>query len=114
MAIAARWWVRLVAATALAGAAACGGGGKGKGDGDRYAKANDLQAACCQNLEGGARDQCLASVVKIDDRDAAKTRENQATYTCVTEHFVCDPATGHPTQPSAQAQLECIQDLEAR
>ena len=95
---------------------ACGGGGgsKASSTGDRYAKAADIQSECCQHLQGGARDQCLAGVVKVDDTGTAANSVNQATYACVIEHFVCDPASGHPTQPSAQAQLECIQDLESQ
>ena len=28
------------------------------------------------------------------------------------QHCVCDPAKGHATQASAQAQMDCLQDLE--
>jgi hypothetical protein len=101
-----RWWLAL----ALAAMAACGGGGGKKTD--TYAKANDVQGSCCEHLQGGARDQCLAGIVRIDDADVAKTETNQATYACVVNHFQCNPETGHPTQQSAQAQLECIQDLQ--
>jgi hypothetical protein len=95
----------LVAVIALL--AACGGGKHG----DTYSRANDVQGTCCQKLGGGARDKCLSEIVRIDDAAIAKSSANQATYACVAKHFVCDPSTGHPTQPSAQAQLECIQDL---
>ena len=37
---------------------------------------------------------------------------NQSTFACVVDHFTCDPTTGHATKDSAQAQLECIQDLQ--
>jgi hypothetical protein len=87
--------------------AACGGGKRG----DTYARASDVQGQCCQHLDGAARDGCLQQVVRIEDPEIASSSVNQATYACVVEHFVCDPATGRPTQPSAQAQLECIQDL---
>ncbi len=88
--------------------AACGGGKRP----DTYARASDVQGQCCEHLTGSGRDQCLTGIVRIDDQAVAKTSANQATYTCVVDHFVCNPETGHPTQPSAQAQLECIQDLQ--
>ena len=87
--------------------AACGGGKHA----DTYARATDVQGDCCQHLAGAARDSCLSQVVRVDDPGVAKTSVNQATYACVVDHFQCDAATGHPTQTSAQAQLECIQDL---
>ena len=99
-----RWWIAITLALA-----ACGGGG-GK-QADTYARANDAQQQCCEQLSGGPRDQCLSQVVRVDEPGVATTDANQATYGCVVRHFVCDPATGHPTAPSAQAQLECIQDL---
>lgn len=99
-----RWWLALALAVA-----ACGGGGTRKSD--TYAKASDAQGDCCQHLQGGARDQCLAGIVRVDDAEIARNDANQATYACVVQHFQCNPETGHPTQQSAQAQLECIQDL---
>lgn len=88
--------------------AACGGAKRT----DTYARGTDAQGQCCQGLaDGAARNACLTNVVRIEDAQVASTSINQATYSCVVEHFVCDPATGRPTQPSAQAQLECIQDL---
>ena len=90
--------------------AACGGGHRG----DTYAKATHEQEQCCEVLSGPTRDDCLAKLVRVDDPEVAKTRANQDQYACVTEHFVCDPATGHATQPSAQASLDCIQDLDER
>ncbi|MEO8705645.1 MAG: hypothetical protein ABI867_36780 [Kofleriaceae bacterium] len=100
-------FARLLTIAALA--AACGGGGQRS---DTYARATDVQGDCCQHLSGAARDSCLSGVVRIDDRGVASSTPNQATYACVVDHFVCDPGTGKPTQPSAQAQLECIQDLQ--
>ncbi len=100
-----RWWI----AASFALLAACSGGGKKP---DTYARASDVQGDCCQHLKGGARDQCLGGIVRIDDTGVAKTDTNQATYACVVDHFQCNPETGHPTQTSAQAQLECIQDLQ--
>lgn len=87
---------------------ACGGGGS---KGDSYAKATDAQEACCEHLTGADRDQCLASLVKVEDPEVAKMRENQASYACVQQHFVCDPQTGHATGESVQAQYDCIAEL---
>ena len=101
-----RWWFAITLALA-----ACGGGGGGSKKGDTYARATDSQQQCCENLSGAGRDQCLGDVVRVEDQGVAKNEVNQATYSCVVQHFVCDPKSGHPTQPSAQAQLECIQDL---
>ncbi len=90
--------------------AACGGGGGGSRD--TYTKATDVQGACCEHLAGEGRTQCLQQVVRIDDPGVAKSSINQQTYACVVDHFTCDPASGKPTQASAQAQLECIQELD--
>jgi hypothetical protein len=95
----------LVAALTLV--AACGGGKRA----DRYAAATNLQEACCEHLAADARASCLQAIVRAPDPDVAKAPANQATFACVQEHFVCDPATGHATAESAQAQLDCIQDL---
>jgi hypothetical protein len=97
-----RWWIPL----SLALLVACGGGTRT----DTYARATDVQGECCENLSGAERDRCLAEIVRVEDPNAAKTSVNQATYACVVEHFVCDPATGRPTQASAQAQYDCIED----
>lgn len=88
--------------------AACGGGHRG----DTYAKGTQVQEQCCENLKDASRDECLKKIVRVSDPEVAKTSTNQQQYACVTEHFVCDPQTGHATQASAQAQLDCIQDLE--
>lgn len=93
--------------------AACGGGGGGQ-RGDTYARATQVQEACCENLKDAARDECLRKIVRVSKPEVATTKENQEQYACVTEHFVCDPATGHATQASAQAQLDCIQDLDGQ
>jgi hypothetical protein len=97
----------LLCAVALA---ACGGGRAPSKD--TYTRATDVQGACCEHLKGDGRTQCLQQVVRVDDAAVAKSDLNQQTYTCVVDHFTCDPASGHPTQESAQAQLECIQALE--
>ena len=91
-------------------AGACGGGGKTK-RGDTYVAATSAQEQCCEHLAGGARDSCLQQIVRVPDEAVARSQQNQATYACVQEQFVCNPATGMPTQESAQAQLDCIQDL---
>ena len=96
----------------VAAVAACGGGGGGGAKKDTYAKATEVQQACCEHLNGGPRDQCLRGIVRVDDHEVAGTAVNQATYDCVVSHFSCDATTGRPTQASAQAQLECIQDLQ--
>jgi hypothetical protein len=105
-----RWWVLVFGLVFTA--AACGGGGERKARGDTYAKAASAQQQCCESLAGAPRDQCLASLVTVTDPAVAGTSTNQDTYACVTEHFVCDPSTGHATQQSAQSQLDCIQDLQ--
>lgn len=100
-----RWWIALTAALALA---ACSGGSHP----DTYAKGTHVLEACCEKLQGGGRDKCLADVPRVADPGAANTATNQQTYTCIVDHFTCDPATGHATQPSAQAQYDCIEDLQ--
>lgn len=96
----------LVVAVSLA---ACGGNGSTK---DTYTRATDVQGACCEHLKGEGRTQCLQQVVRVEDTGAAKSSINQETFACVVDHFTCDPASGRPTQQSAQEQLECIQQLE--
>ena len=105
-ATAAPWRRTVVLALGLV-LAACGGG-KGA---DRYAQATNAQELCCENVAGSTRAQCLANIVKAPDPSIAATDVNQATFACVMDHFVCDPTSGHATQASAQAQLDCIQDL---
>jgi len=94
------------------GLAACGGGGGSGSSKDTYTRATDVQGACCENLKGDGRTQCLQQVIRVDDAEVAKNSINQQTYTCVVDHFTCDPASGRPTQQSAQAQLECLQAFE--
>jgi hypothetical protein len=88
--------------------AACGGGHRG----DTYARATQAQEECCEHLSGATRDECLHKLVRVSDPEVARAPANQDQYACVTEHFVCDPTSGHATQQSAQAQLDCIQDLD--
>jgi hypothetical protein len=87
--------------------AACGGGHRG----DTYAKATNAEQECCEHLQGDPRAACLQKIVRIDDA-AKSSSTNQSTYACVSEHFTCDASTGHATHESAQAQIDCIQDLQ--
>lgn len=86
---------------------ACGGSKKPD---NTYAKATSAQQECCEHA-GANRDGCLQQIVRVEDF-AQQSSANQATYTCVVDHFSCDTSTGHATQPSAQAQIDCIQDLQ--
>jgi len=103
-----RLGVALALAAALVG---CGGGGGGKKRGNTYVAATSVQEQCCEHLVAAAREDCLRGIVRVSDEAVASSAQNQDTYACVQEHFACDPATGRATQPSAQAQLDCIQDL---
>ena len=85
----------------------CGGGHHG----DTYARGVKVQEQCCEHLQSGARDDCLRKIIRVEDPEVAKSSTNQQTYACVVEHFTCDPETGHATPASAQAQLDCNQDL---
>ena len=89
--------------------AACGGGADHR---DSYAHATQAEQSCCEHLAGGARDQCLASLIKVDDPAVRATSINEQTFACVEDHFACDASTGRATKESAQAQLDCIADLQ--
>lgn len=102
-------WLAALAASLAAATAACGGGG---GRTDSYQKATSKQEACCEHLDGPARDQCLGQIVRVDDPAVASTSANQATYRCIEQNFTCDPSTGHASQESAQAQYDCIAELD--
>jgi hypothetical protein len=102
----------LLALGLAAGLLGCGGGGGGAKRTDTYARGTQVQEQCCEHLQGADRDQCLQKIVRVGDPDVAKSDVNQQQYACVVEHFVCDPASGHATQQSAQAQMDCIQDLK--
>lgn len=103
-------WLAGIAAALAAATAACGGNART----DSYQRATSAQEACCEHLQGPARDQCLGQIVRVDDPAVASNEANQATYRCIEQHFVCDPSTGHASQDSAQAQYDCIADLEAQ
>jgi hypothetical protein len=98
----------LVVVTLVAVLGACGGGRHG----DTYAKATEAQQGCCEHLAGASRDECLQKIVRVPDPEVAKVSANQSSYACIEENFVCDPQTGHATQASSQAALDCIQDLQ--
>jgi hypothetical protein len=87
--------------------AACGG----RGHGDTYARATDVEQVCCEHLDGPGRDRCLSGIVRVDDAEVARSHANQSTYSCIATHFTCDAQTGRATTASAQAQLDCIEDL---
>lgn len=90
-------------------AVGCGGGHKRT---DTYAKGTEVQEDCCEHLQGDQRAACLQKIVRVGDPEVARTDVNQQQYACVVEHFECDAASGHATQQSAQAQMDCIQDLQ--
>ena len=88
----------------------CGGGNTPRVN--RYQSSVDAQETCCEHLaDGGARDGCLAAIVRVDDPAVQSSDINQQTYGCVQRHFVCDPSTGTASRESSQAQLDCIADL---
>src|SRR4051812_41452227 len=99
-----RWWFMVVLA-------ACGTAGPTT-HADTYAQGQSALDQCCERLQGPGRDRCLAEIPRVEDRGAAQTATNQQTYTCIVDHFTCDAATGRATQASAQAQYDCIQDLQ--
>jgi hypothetical protein len=61
----------------------------------------------CADRSGEERAQCEAKVV----RGVRASKVSRATYSCVQRHFVCDGMTGTATKASAQAQLDCINDI---
>ena len=90
-------------------AAALAGCGTRHSDTVRHATA--AQEQCCEHLVGPSRDQCLAQIVRPDDPTVADSAQAHELYSCVEDHFECDPVSGHATQPSAQAQYDCILSL---
>jgi len=100
LSIAVRAWIALTIA-------ACGGHHIGAS----YAQATSDEQTCCEHLSGAGRDSCLSAIVRVTDPAVQGEPANQRTYACMAEHFTCDATTGHATQSSAQAQLDCIEDL---
>jgi hypothetical protein len=89
-------------------AVACGGSPSKQS----YKKAVSKQESCCGQLgDPAAREACLSGIVRVDDPAVQSSDANLATYACIERHFACDRTTGRATQPSAQAQLDCINDL---
>jgi hypothetical protein len=76
-----------------------------------YAQATNDEQTCCEHLSGSGRDSCLSSIVRVKEPGDATVEANERTYACMAEHFSCDATTGHATKTSAQAQLDCIEDL---
>ncbi len=95
--------------TLCLGLMACGGGQTRT---DHYRATIDQQRACCASLgDPTERAACIDRIVTVDDPDVAKSSVNQATFECMNRHFECNPETGQATQASAQAQLDCINDI---
>ena len=77
-----------------------------------YQTAMAKQESCCDQLaDPAAATACREGIPRVDNPAAETSSVNQDTFQCVDRHFTCDPATGRATQPSAQAQLDCITDL---
>jgi hypothetical protein len=90
---------------------ACGGAQH-----NSYRVATSKQESCCRSLaDGAAEATCLQEIPHVDasDRGAETAQVNRETFACVENNFVCDPASGRATQASAQAQLDCITELES-
>lgn len=102
------WWFVLTVALA-----ACQTGNKSpRTSGDMYAQGKHALEACCERVQGPGRDECLAEIPRVADRAAQRTATNQQTYACIVDRFTCDPATGRATPDSAQAQYDCIAELQ--
>ena len=86
---------------------ACGGAAT-----NYYQTAVVKQEDCCGRLvDPAAVTACREGIPRADNPAAETSPVNQDTFQCVDRYFTCDPATGRATQPSAQAQLDCITDL---
>jgi hypothetical protein len=93
----------------LASMFACGGS-----DTNHYRTARSIEEKCCDKVStADGRQQCRDEIPVLADSSLEQNRLNQETFECVAEYFVCDPATGRATQPSAQAQLDCLNDLQS-
>jgi hypothetical protein len=78
---------------------------------NHYRPALATAERCCEGLsDASARSACLADVPRTEDEASPI---NQETFQCIERHFRCDPATGRATRESAQAQLDCLNDLES-
>jgi hypothetical protein len=76
-----------------------------------YDHAVAVQESCCDHLgTDDARGACKQSIARTDAESAGDPLSRES-FGCVAEHFTCDAATGQATHESAQAQLDCIDDL---
>lgn len=104
------FFIGAVCLAILTTSGACGGGSGNHQE--SYERGISEQESCCNELgDPQERQACMDDIVRVDDPDVVDSEENQATYRCIEENFVCNPSTGHATQESAQAQLDCIDDL---
>lgn len=79
-----------------------------------YKRSITKQETCCANVQNpDAKNACLAEIKRADSDAVAESPTNQETFSCVDRYFECDPATGTATRESAQAQLDCLNDLES-
>ena len=101
-------WRRNVLTLSIAILAGC----SGNKTQTNYSRGVEVQEQCCESLQDAARDQCLREVVRVDDPAAQRTATNEQTYRCVVDLFICDSSTGHETPASAQAQHDCIEELQ--
>ena len=77
-----------------------------------YSSATATQEQCCDRLaDPSAATACRDTIPRVDNPAAETSDVNQETFGCVERYFECDASTGRATQPSAQAQLDCITDL---
>jgi hypothetical protein len=76
-----------------------------------YGPAIVSQEQCCDRLaDPNARNTCRGEIPRTQDEASPI---NQETFQCVQRNFKCDAATGRATRESAQAQLDCLNDLES-
>jgi len=106
----ARVHVRIAAAMLVLTAIGCGAATSRS----RYASAVSEQEECCDGLaDAAARAECREAIRRVDSEAAADADVNRQTFECVDRYFECDAATGRATRESAQAQLDCLDDLAA-
>ena len=87
-------------------------GGAQSGGGNHYQTSVSKQRACCGELsDPSERSACIDQIVTVEDESVQSSSENQATFRCMNQHFVCDSSTGQATAESRQAQLDCLNDI---
>jgi hypothetical protein len=105
-------WTRLITVSTLITAAAlvaCGGAQR-----NHYRASLGKQESCCKQLpDDGSSAACMNEIPKVDDPAAETAQTNQETFACVERYFMCDVNTGRATKESAQAQLDCLNELES-